>query len=116
MHDKAKALLLAIEAIPRGCGAVHTVKISDDDLAVIDRALRNLANASAERTISGLEWSTLHAAAEAIKPLRAALEQLVEALWDADLEIEPSDHTVNVAYINAQRVLDMMPMRQRKTV
>lgn len=45
--------------------------------------------------------------------LRAALETLVEALWDADLEIEPADHPVNVAYMNAQKVLGQSPMRPR---
>ena len=48
-----------------------------------------------------------------VRKTREALEQLVDALWDTALEIEPADHPANVAYMHAQKVLGMTPMRPR---
>lgn len=45
--------------------------------------------------------------------LRCALEDLVEALWDAGFEIDDVGHPVNAAYIKAQKVLGQAPMRPR---
>lgn len=45
--------------------------------------------------------------------LYIALERLCDALWDSDLEIEPSSHPVNKAYIDARHALEEWPMRPR---
>ncbi len=50
--DLAEGVLLAIAEIPRGPGCVHVIKVSDEDLEVIESALLRLLPRKYQRSRS----------------------------------------------------------------